>query len=219
MSDSQAKPGPLSGFSREKLEDQMLQLLQQYKALRKQNDEFRSAIKDLEGRLNAQTLANQELQDENQRLQSHSAAFGITSIGKMVTSMMSRHALALEFSSGLSEVSVPPIEGNEDSPEVLQLKTLVRKLTAEVEMSKKNESAIRDFAAVLQAKAERKEADLESLQGKIRSVRDENSRLVCELATSEGQVGALNRRIGHLEVELAESKTASGQVGRLIEAN
>jgi DNA repair exonuclease SbcCD ATPase subunit len=219
MCDSQTKAGPLSALSREKLEDQTLQLLQQYKSLRRQNDEFRSAIKDLEGRLNAQILINQQLQDENQRLQSRAGAFGITSIGKTLTSMIGRRSVAPEFASGLGSVSVPPIEGNEDNPQVLQLKSLVAKLMEDVAMSKKNESAIRDFAAELQAKSERKETDLESLQGKLRSVREENSRLVCELATSDGQIDTLNRRIGHLEVELAEFKTVSAQVGGLIEAN
>lgn len=186
MSEDQEKEtrnNPFSKFTREELEDQALKSIKHIKSLRKQNTDLFNSLKQAEEKLAFQIQDNANLESENQKLQEkinsysdsnvqntpssplHAATLSLGNIGRKFTAILNQKTEStLSLQAQVNEISIDPVITNdEDSPQVVILKSQISQLKQSLLKTQQSEITIREYASTLQTKLENKEYQDEEL--------------------------------------------------------
>lgn len=210
-------------LSREELENETYKMIKHLKFLKKKNSEMLDALKQTEDKLMVQIQKNEELQNENETLQSQIeskasqssdsilqlGSLSLENIGKRFTSILNQKLdNRFSFETNLDEISIEPQEYSEENPEISLLKAQINQLKQSLLKSQQSEQAIREFSATLQTKIENQEykfEEMNKLKSELEMSQQQNKQFTEECEE-------LRKIVKSLEEELKKTKQAASEM-------
>ncbi|OHS97657.1 NAC domain containing protein [Tritrichomonas foetus] len=208
------------------------------RALRKQNTDLLTALKQTEQKLLYQEHHNDELQEEIQKLQNQQTpsqkGAALPSLGnlagnlgnlgnfsKKITAIFDQKNTSFSICSEIEQISIEPdqisIENHDEqeTPQILSLKSQISTLNNQINQlkqslsnSQQSELTIREFASTLQTKLENKEMLAEDLS----TCKNKLNESLQNIEKSEQEIERLKEKIEFLQKELEKANNYTNEI-------